>query len=93
MLEALNKLKADALGELENLNDLKELDTWRVKYLGRKGIISELMTELPLLDKEKKPIIGKELNLLQQLFMNVGRFAGAGGQPGQGPNGPGPNGS
>ncbi len=35
---------------------------------------------------------GKELNLLQQLFMNVGRFAGAGGQQ-QGPNGPGPNGS
>jgi len=36
---------------------------------------------------------GKELNFFQQLFMNVGRFAGAGQQGQQGPNGPGPNGS
>jgi len=44
-------------------------------------------------NEEKTRTRGKELNLLQQLFMNVGRFAGAGQQGQQGPNGPGPNGS
>lgn len=44
-------------------------------------------------EEDKTRTRGKELNLLQQLFMNVGRFAGAGQQQQQGPNGPGPNGS
>ena len=44
-------------------------------------------------NKDKTRTRGKELNLLQQLFMNVGRFAGAGQQGPSGPNGPGPNGS
>jgi len=43
-------------------------------------------------EKETTRTRGKELNLMQQLFMNVGRFAGAGQQQ-QGPTGPGPNGS
>lgn len=43
--------------------------------------------------KDKTKTRGKEQNFFQQLFMNVGRFAGAGQQQGQGPNGPGPNGS
>jgi len=44
-------------------------------------------------NKDKTRTRGKELNLIQQLFMNVGRFAGAGQQGQSGPTGPGPNGS
>lgn len=45
-------------------------------------------------EKDKTRTRGRELNLMQQLFMNVGRFAGADGAGGiSSPNGGGPNGS
>ena len=64
-----------------------------------KGVVSDVENmDLSLAwnidpSKDKTKTRGKELNLLQQLFMNVGRFAGAGQQGSMGPNGPGPNGS
>ena len=51
--------------ELKTANDAGSLEGIRVKYLGRKGRISLLMGELPSLDREKRPQIGRELNLLK----------------------------
>ena len=51
--------------DLKAASDVKALEDIRVKYLGRKGIVSKLMEKLPSLDKDKKPLIGKELNVLK----------------------------
>lgn len=68
-------------------------------HFDNKGVVSNVNNlDLSLAwnidpSNDKTKTRGKEQNFFQQLFMNVGRFAGAGQQQGQGPNGPGPNGS
>ena len=51
MLQRLEELKLNALRELDAVNNLKELESWRVRYLGRKseltGVLRSLAT-LPL---------------------------------------------
>ena len=42
----MENIKNDVLKEIENINDTKTLYDVRVKYLGKKGIISELLANL-----------------------------------------------
>lgn len=42
------------------------IESFRIKFLGRKGLISELFEQLPSVPKEEKGMIGKELNSLKQ---------------------------
>ena len=51
--------------DLKAAIDEKSLEEIRIKYLGRKGLIAAAIQKLPSLDKEKKPTVGKELNLLK----------------------------
>ncbi|MEG2457904.1 MAG: phenylalanine--tRNA ligase subunit alpha [Bacilli bacterium] len=45
--------------EIKSLEDLEKL---RIEYLGKKGIITGLLTELSLLNNEEKKDAGKEIN-------------------------------
>lgn len=65
MQDEIKNIRNSFEKDLAGIKDVKSLEEVRVKYLGRKGIISELMGKLPTLDKAIKPIIGKELNLLK----------------------------
>jgi len=51
--------------DLKNIVDIETLEEARVKYLGRKGLIADLMGRLPSLEKEKRPACGRELNILK----------------------------
>jgi phenylalanyl-tRNA synthetase alpha chain len=62
MKEALLKLREEALEELKGLRSAEELEHLRIKYLGRKGLLSEYISRFPSLSKEEKPIIGKLTN-------------------------------
>jgi phenylalanyl-tRNA synthetase alpha chain len=64
--DKIKSIRQSFEADIGNANDAISLEAIRVKYLGRKGVISELMAGLPSLDKEKKPVIGKELNLLKR---------------------------
>ncbi|NQU95671.1 MAG: phenylalanine--tRNA ligase subunit alpha [Candidatus Omnitrophica bacterium] len=65
MQDEINNTRNAFEKDLALVTDAKLLENVRVKYLGRKGIISELMGKLPALDSKAKPVIGKELNLLK----------------------------
>jgi phenylalanyl-tRNA synthetase alpha chain len=56
MLKQLEELKQRAAQELEAVSDVKELEAWRVRYLGKKsqltGILRSL-AELPLEERKK----------------------------------------
>lgn len=66
MQDEINNIRNAFEKNLLAVSDAKLLEDIRVKYLGRKGIISELMGKLPALREEIKPVIGKELNLLKK---------------------------
>lgn len=62
MKEALLELREKALEELKGLRSAEELERFRVKYLGRKGLLSEYLSKLPTLPPEARPAIGKLAN-------------------------------
>ena len=61
-MEKINKLKVQALSEINSASDLKQLDQIRVNYLGKKGRLTEqlkLLGELPI---EERPKAGQIIN-------------------------------
>ena len=62
----MENIKNDVLKEIENINDTKTLYDLRVKYLGKKGIISELLANLGKLSIEEKKNQGPIINSLKQ---------------------------
>ena len=62
MLNTLEQLKTDALGEIAQVDSIDALETWRVSYLGSKGRLKEMMPLLKNISKEDKPEVGKCLN-------------------------------
>jgi phenylalanyl-tRNA synthetase alpha chain len=62
MLEQFEQAAGQALAELEQVNDLKALEDFRIKYLGRKGLIMQLLSEVGRLPREEKPRAGQLAN-------------------------------
>ncbi len=68
MLEVLEDLKSQALSELESLANLEELDAWRVKYLGRKGALTQKLRGVSELPVEQRPQVGAAANKVKSLL-------------------------
>ena len=62
MEEELQLLKAEALARLEGLDQSAELEEFRIKYLGRKGLFSGLMKQLGKVDPQDRPRLGQLAN-------------------------------
>ncbi len=65
MIDA-KKIKEELIDEIKNITDPKALYDIRVKYLGKKGIISELVSNLGKLSIEEKKQYGPIINTLKQ---------------------------
>jgi phenylalanyl-tRNA synthetase alpha chain len=53
-----------------NISDISDLDNFRIKYLGKKGIITELFSILKNLPPQEKKVTGQKLNELKNLVKN-----------------------
>jgi phenylalanyl-tRNA synthetase alpha chain len=62
MEEHVNSLEQQATQEIAQAASADELERVRVKYLGRKGAIAEVLKGLKDLSAEQKPIVGKRAN-------------------------------
>ena len=62
MKEEIKKIEENAITELNNCNELKELEELRVKYLGKKGELTALLKMMGSLSKEERPVIGSLVN-------------------------------
>ena len=54
--------------DLKEMSDLKTLDDLRVKYLGKKGLITELNSEIRNVPNEEKKGFGMKVNELRNRF-------------------------
>jgi len=70
MKERLRQLQQDALAALKQADDLNVLQNVRVKILGKKGSLTEVMKGMRDLSAEERPIIGTLVNTLKDLFEN-----------------------
>lgn len=64
--EIRSQFQTDATISGPHLN-IKTVEDLRIKYLGRKGLVTALMEGLKSLSKEEKPAAGKVINELRQL--------------------------
>ena len=64
--EKVQKLKQEAEEELSGAKSSKQLYDIKVKYLGKKGLISLLMREMGGLSKEERPVFGQTVNEAKQ---------------------------
>lgn len=62
----LKKLESEALEAFKATKDLKELESSRQKFLGKKGELTSILRGVSSLDKSEKPIIGQKGNQLKE---------------------------
>ena len=65
MINKLEELRAKALSELDSINDLKSLESWRINYLGRKSPLTQILRGLANLSLEEKRAVGAAANELK----------------------------
>ena len=65
-MQALNKLVANAAAEIDATGDLASLDTVRVRYLGKKGELTERLKALSQLPTKDRPAAGQDINSAKQ---------------------------
>src|SRR5690606_8243748 len=61
-VSALETLLREAEAEARAAGDLQQLDAVRVKYLGKKGLLTDRLKELGRLPPEQRPAAGKKIN-------------------------------
>jgi len=62
MEEKIKKLREELVSKLDSINDLKELNDLRVEYMGKKGVINDLVTIMTTIPNEEKKAFGMLLN-------------------------------
>ena len=64
--ETINGILEEFQEEYSDSNDLDALEELRIKYLGKKGEVQNLFNKMGSIPAEKRPVLGKEANILKQ---------------------------
>ncbi len=70
MLAQLEELKQKALGELEAIRDIGELESWRVRYLGRKSELTQILRGLSNMPLDERKAVGASANEVKSSLEN-----------------------
>ena len=89
MLEQFEKIGKDALAELKAVKDASALEQFRIKYLGRKGKVTEMLSQIGQFAAEQKKEAGQLANRIkkevaqayEQLKKSLGDSAAAKSKP------------
>jgi phenylalanyl-tRNA synthetase alpha chain len=66
MLNQLKNLRAQALDELNDVDGPNELEQWRVRHLGRKSSLTQILRSLSALPIEERRDVGARANEIKQ---------------------------
>lgn len=55
-----------AIDEISVVNDDENLEKWRLKYFGRKGIFANLTSRIPEVEQSFRPVAGKMINIAKE---------------------------
>ncbi len=66
MLEQFEKTGEEALAELQKITDLAALEEFRIKYLGRKGQVTQMLSQIGKFPPEEKPKAGQLANKVKK---------------------------
>ncbi|MBC1491485.1 phenylalanine--tRNA ligase subunit alpha [Listeria booriae] len=71
MLDQLEQLKQEAVAQITAATDLGTLNDLRVKYLGKKGPMTEIMKQMGKLSAEERPKVGAVANEVREQLTNA----------------------
>lgn len=66
MKQQLESIEKEALAKLGTITDVRELDDFRVYYLGKKGELTQILKGMGGLSAEERPVIGQLANDVRQ---------------------------
>ncbi len=66
LIKHIGELKERALGELAGASDAKEIEAWRIRYLGKKSRLNDVLRGLPNLPLDEKKEVGAAANRLKK---------------------------
>lgn len=67
----INAIKAQVDSDIQQVSSIQALEEFRLKYLGRKGIVAELTGTIPTLPKEERGCFGQEVNALKNRVVSL----------------------
>jgi phenylalanyl-tRNA synthetase alpha chain len=70
MKARLEELRVKAISELDSIDNPGDLEAWRIRYLGRKSALTEILRGLANLPLEEKRAIGAAANELKSSLEN-----------------------
>lgn len=68
MINNIAEIKDDILMSIKDIESVEQLQTIRVKYLGRSGILTNLLKDLKNVNPQDRPLYGKLLNDTQRFI-------------------------
>ena len=68
MQQQIEELKSNALRQLGDISDVKELESWRVHYLGKKSPLTGILRGLATLPLEERKAVGALANQVKNLL-------------------------
>lgn len=71
MREKLEDIKLSALDELKTAAEKVQLENIRVKYLGKKGELTQILRGMGGLSPEERPLVGKVANEVRETLENA----------------------
>jgi phenylalanyl-tRNA synthetase alpha chain len=71
MSQQVEELKQKALAELKGIDNIKDLEAWRVRYLGKKSPLTGILRGLAALSIEERKAVGAAANQLKVLLESV----------------------
>ena len=67
----LDVLQQEALSAFASATDMSGLTELRVRYLGKKGSLTEVLKGVGKLSAEERPVIGQSVNIVKQTLANA----------------------
>lgn len=64
----IESVKEELLNDLKDINSLNELNDLKIKYLGKKGLITELSSSIKDIPNEEKKEYGQKVNEVRTIF-------------------------
>lgn len=71
MEEKLKALKEEAISRINEADSMADLEEARVRYLGKKGELTEILRGMGALSPEERPLIGKMANTVRENIENI----------------------
>jgi len=67
----IETIKTQIDSEIQNINSPQALEEFRVRFLGRKGIVAQLTSTIPSLPQQERATFGQEVNALKNKILSL----------------------